>query len=182
MIKKPTKFANFLCHLHSRKRSAGFRAPDSHCLKSSCYPPGLSHLFGLPFYPADSLWFPQRATAAAPWRLSKFHVLPLGLEKWWFVLEVTSLSAAQWVWTTLPFGYLTKAGSQKGVWHTWQSFLSDRTVVLRFSLTCKAGEKNTKHHCKSTHEQAQAYGLAAFLPSQSSFLVYDSFRHTLQLD
>lgn len=100
--------------------------------------------------------FPKEQPLQHPGTLpSTFHVLPLGLEKWWFVLEVTSLSAAQWVWTTLPFGYLTKAGSQKGVWHTWQSFLSDRTVVFPFSFTCMAGE-NEKHHCKLTHELTQA--------------------------
>lgn len=42
--------------------------------------------------------------------------------------------AAQWVCTRPPFGYLTNTGSQKGVWHIWQSFLSERQTELPFSF------------------------------------------------
>lgn len=47
--------------------------------------------------------------------LSTLHVRPLGLDKWWLVFEFTSLFAAQCVWAMPPFGYLTNAGSPKGL-------------------------------------------------------------------
>lgn len=49
-------------------------------------------------------------------------------------LGFVCLLAAQWVWTRSPVGYLTNTGSQKGLWHTWHSCLSESRKELLFSF------------------------------------------------
>lgn len=51
------------------------------------------------------------------------------------------LLAAQWVWTRPPLGYLTNTGSRKGLWHIWQSFLSESRMALPLSFICRRKEK-----------------------------------------
>lgn len=127
-------------YIHLLKKISSLSGHVSHLLKSWCRSQG--HLFSL----TGHLFFIQQilcgnsqgvTNVATGIVLNPFHVRPLGLDKWWFVFEFTSLFAAQCVWARPPFGYLTNTGSQKGFWHTWQTFLSERTMGLPFSFTYK---------------------------------------------
>lgn len=50
------------------------------------------------------------------------------------------LLAAQCGCTSPPFGYRTNAGSEKGCWHSWQSFWSESQMALPLSFICKRKE------------------------------------------
>lgn len=48
------------------------------------------------------------------------------------------LLAAQCGCTSPPFGYRTNAGSEKGCWHSWQSFWSESQMALPLSFILSA--------------------------------------------